>query len=171
MRFSSTTLVVLIFIAAIGIIVRLFVRITILPGLELTPGFTFSELGGVIGGVIGGVLVGAIVGLGGALAGGEVPLLPMIGNICLGVGTGIAVFIDKSRSSIKYYVAVVIGGAIIGGLLPSLVIYMMMMPLEPALLLAAIDMAQAALWAIVALIIYRTIIIPLVGTYLSTDMQ
>ncbi len=166
---KTVLLVLLAFVAAIGIVVRMFVRITILPGLELTPGFMFSELGGVIGGVIGGVLVGAIVGIGGALAGGETPLLPLIGNVCLGIGTGIAVFIDKTRSSPKYYALAVAGGGLIGGFLPSLVIYLLMIPLEAAVILAAFDMMQAALWAIVALIVYKIVIIPVVGTYLSTD--
>ena len=79
---NTVALTSLAILAAMGIVVRMFVRIPVIPGLlDLTPGFLFSELGGVIGGLPGGALVGAIVGFGGAMAGGEPPLLPMLGNI------------------------------------------------------------------------------------------
>ena len=82
LRKNTVALTTLALIAAIGIIVRVFVRIPLIFGVvELTPGFLFSLIGGVIGGLPGGILVGAITGLGGAMALAEPPLLPFIGNI------------------------------------------------------------------------------------------
>ena len=64
-RKNTVSLNTLALIAALGIIVRMYVRIPVIPGfVELTPGFLFSLLGGVIGGVPGGIFVGASVWLG-----------------------------------------------------------------------------------------------------------
>ncbi|MHA2380004.1 MAG: hypothetical protein ACXADO_03340 [Candidatus Thorarchaeota archaeon] len=160
-------------LAALGIVVRMFVRIPVIPGLlDITPGFLFSELGGVIGGLPGGALVGAVVGLGGAMAGGEPPLLPMIGNICLGIGTGYAIHLRSDRDSTLYVTMVVLGGGIIGGFIPSMTIFATVTEsIEITLLLATIDMLQAFLWAFVALLIERALIRPLVGHYLYPEMD
>ena len=84
-RRNTVALTTLAMIAALGIVVRVFIHIPLIFGVvDLTPGFLFSLLGGVIGGLPGGILDGAITGLGGAMAFTEPPLLPMIGNICLG---------------------------------------------------------------------------------------
>ncbi|NWF95134.1 MAG: hypothetical protein HXY34_03240 [Candidatus Thorarchaeota archaeon] len=165
------TITVLAMIAAIGIVVRMFVKIAVVPGLvELTPGFMFSLLGGVVGGIPGGVLVGTIVGIGGALAGGEPPLLPMIGNICLGIGTGIAWYASKDRNTYRFWVAAIVGGAVIGGFIPSMTIFASFTEsLTGAVAVALIDAAQACLWAIVALLVDRLIIKPIAGPYLHPD--
>lgn len=172
---NTVALTTLAMLAAIGIVVRMFVRIPVIPGLlDLTPGFLFSELGGVIGGLPGGALVGAIVGLGGAMAGGEPPLLPMIGNICLGIGTGYAIHVRADRDSLSYAVMVILGGGIIGGFIPSMTIFAAFTEsIEITILYAAIDMFQAFLWAIVALLLEKIVIRPIIGQYLypETNLQ
>ncbi|MFX1329927.1 MAG: hypothetical protein ACFE9W_00085 [Promethearchaeota archaeon] len=168
---NTAALTTLAMLAAVGIVVRMFVRIPVIPGLlDLTPGFLFSELGGVIGGLPGGALVGAIVGLGGAIGGGEPPLLPMIGNICLGIGTGYAIHVRADRDTLLYIAMVVLGGGIIGGFIPSMTIFAAFTEsIELTVLYAAIDMLQAFLWAFVALLLERIVIRPIIGQYLYPD--
>ena len=170
---NTVALATLAMLAAIGIVVRIFVRIPVIPGLlDLTPGFLFSELGGVIGGIPGGALVGAVVGLGGAMAGGEPPLLPMIGNICLGIGTGYAIHLRSNRDSAVYAAMVVLGGGIIGGFIPSMTVFAAVTDsFEATMLFATIDMLQAFLWAFVALLVERALVRPLVGHYLYPEME
>ncbi len=157
-------------IAALGIVVRYTIQIPVIPNaVVLTPGFMFSILGGIVGGLPGGALVGAIVGASGALSGTEIPILPMFGNICLGIGSGYAIYFSK-RDNLKYYVLVILGSGIVGGFIPTMTVFSSFVdPLVVNLIAASIDMAQAFLWAIVALIVERAIIRPIVGTYLYSD--
>ena len=170
---NTVSLTILALIAAIGIVVRMFVRITLIPGLvEITPGFLFSLLGGIIGGVPGGIFVGAIVGIGGTVGGGEPPLLPMIGNIFLGIGSGLAIHVTKERNSRKYALMVVLGGGIIGGFIPSATIFASLIdPIEVILAVALLDMTQGFLWAIMALFVERRIIRPIAGNYLYPEPE
>jgi hypothetical protein len=170
---NTVSLTTLALIAALGIVVRMFVRIPVIPGfVELTPGFLFSLLGGIIGGVPGGIFVGAIVGIGGAMGGGEPPLLPMIGNIFLGIGSGLAIHITKERNSRRYALLVVLGGGIIGGLIPTATIFASLIdPVEVILAAALLDMTQGFLWAIVALFVERKIIRPIAGNYLYPEPE
>jgi hypothetical protein len=150
----------------------MFIRIPIIPGiLELTPGFLFSQLGGILAGLPGGFVVGTIVGIGGASIAGEPPLLPFIGNICLGIGTGWVFHIISDRESMMFYLSVIIGGTLIGGFIPSFVIYALTESIETTLFLAIVDSFQACIWAIAALFVNKLIILPLAGNYLypSTD--
>ncbi|MFQ5831841.1 MAG: hypothetical protein ACE5H4_03985 [Candidatus Thorarchaeota archaeon] len=169
---NTVALTTLAMLAALGVVVRMFVRIPVIPGLlDLTPGFLFSELGGIIGGLPGGALVGAIVGLGGAVAGGEPPILPMIGNICLGVGTGYAIHLRSDRDSFTYAIMVLLGGGLVGGFLPSMTIFAAVTEsIEVTFLYATIDMLQAFLWAFAALLVEKLVVRPLVGHYLYSEM-
>ncbi|MDF1540633.1 MAG: hypothetical protein P1Q69_17175, partial [Candidatus Thorarchaeota archaeon] len=162
-----TTLAVL---AALGIVARIFIRIPVIPGFfELTPGFLFSELGGIVGGIPGGLFVGAVVGIGGALAGGEFPLLPMVGNMCLGLGTGIAVYLAR-RNSVKFSLIAILGGGIIGGFIPTMTIFAAVTDsLELTFILAIADMIQAVIWAIAAIFVDRYIIQKILGNYIYSD--
>ncbi len=171
LRKNTVLLVILALIAALGIVVRFFVRIPVIPGfVEITPGFLFSLLGGVIGGVPGGVFVGAIVGMGGAMGGGEPPLLPMIGNIFLGIGSGLAIHVTKERNSRKYALMVILGGGIIGGFIPTATVFASLVdPIQVILAAALLDMTQGFLWAIVALFVERSIIRPVAGKYLYPE--
>ena len=165
--FNSVTISILGTIAALGIVTRMIIRFPIVVGfLEITPGFVFSLLGGVVGGLPGGIMVGAIVGIGGAMVGGETPLLPLIGNICLGVGTGWVFHVTSNRDSKLYYLLVIVGGGIIGGFLPSLDIVALTGSFEAALIVAILDCIQACLWAVVALFVNKLIILPLAGHHL-----
>ncbi|MHA1959933.1 MAG: hypothetical protein ACW99U_06860 [Candidatus Thorarchaeota archaeon] len=169
---NTVALVTLALIAALGIAVRTFIEIPVVPGLVvLTPGFLFSLLGGVLGGVPGGMIVGGITGIGGAMTGNEPPLLPFLGNVALGIGAGIAIHMIRDRDSIQYALTVIFGGGIIGGFLPSLTIFASVLdPIEVIMGLAMIDMIQAFLWGVVALVIERTIIRPIVGSYIYREV-
>ena len=152
-------------VGALGAAVRLFVRIAIFPGLELTPGFMFSELGGLLGGVPGGVLTGVIVGMGGAIAGVEEPVLPIVGNVCLGIGTGIASSPRIGRDSWIFRIIAVVGAGVIGGFIPTFLLFSGFQ-FEVQFLPAVIDGCQAMFWAAAALIVEKTLIRPILGPYL-----
>jgi LytS/YehU family sensor histidine kinase len=173
-KYNAGTVSILSIISALGIVARISIQIPLIPGLlVLTPGFLFSQLGGIIAGIPGGFIVGAIVGIGGAIAGGEPPLLPFIGNIFLGLGTGWVLHVISDRESKMYYLLVILGGALIGGFIPSLIIYALTESIEMILLLAFIDCFQACIWAIGALIINRVVILPLASDYIypSTNLH
>ncbi|MFW9907027.1 MAG: hypothetical protein ACFFEF_00515 [Candidatus Thorarchaeota archaeon] len=170
---NTVLLSTLAIIASLGIIARMFLRIPLVPGFfELTPGFLFSLLGGVVGGIPGGIFCGAIVGFGGALAGGEFFLLPMVGNIFLGVGTGIAIHLENDRYSSKYALIAILGGGLIGGFIPSMTIFgAITESFELTLIVAVADLIQALLWAAVAILIDRTIIKRILGNYIYLEVM
>jgi hypothetical protein len=167
-RTNSVSLTTFAMIAALGIVVRVFVQIPLIFGVVvLTPGFLFSLLGGVIGGIPGGILVGAITGLGGALAFTEPPLLPMIGNICLGIGAGYALHLVANRDNLKYYLMVIIGAPIIGGFIPTFVVSLLYFdPIGFVIVAAIADTIQTLIWVFPALLIEKYIIRPIIGHYL-----
>jgi hypothetical protein len=171
LRKNTVALTTLALIAALGIIVRFFIRFPIVIGVvELTPGFLFSLLGGVIGGLPGGVLVGAITGFGGAIALAEPPLLPFIGNICLGIGSGYAIHLVMNRDTLKYYLLVIIGAPIIGGFIPTYVISALYgLAMELIVASAIADTIQTLIWVIPAILIEKLIIRPIIGHYLYPD--
>ncbi len=171
-RKNTVALTTLAMIAAVGIIVRSTIWFMLIPDVaELTPAFTFSLLGGIIGGIPGGLFVGFVVGLGGMLSGTTYPLVPFLGNMLLGLGTGYAVHITKERDSIKYQLMAVLGGGIIGGFIADLFILpLFLSSFEVILLGAAVDMIQAFGWGILALILERTVIRPILGDYLYPEM-
>ncbi len=159
-------------IAALGFVVRLTIKFTVIPELvEITPAFIFSLLGGIIGGIPGGVFVGSIVGLSGAMGGGEFPLVPLVGNILLGVGTGIAIHLNSNRDSMNYSLMAILGGGIIGGFIADMIIMMPILgfPLEGALPVSIVDMVMAFIWASVAIVIERKLIRPIIGQYLYSE--
>ncbi|MFW9767317.1 MAG: hypothetical protein ACFFF9_15535 [Candidatus Thorarchaeota archaeon] len=158
-------------VAAIGIVVRYTIQIPIIPdAVVLTPGFIFSILGGIIGGIPGGAIVGAIVGASGALSGTEVPILPMFGNICLGIGSGYAIYFAK-RDSLKYNLLVFLGTGIIGGFIPTMTVFSSLVdPFVVNLIAATIDMIQAFLWVVVALLLEQQLLRPVLGHYLYSEV-
>ena len=169
---NTVALTTIAIIAALGMIVRFAIQIPVVPNLvELTPGFLFSILGGVIGGIPGGILAGITVGLGGALAGGSLELLTLFGNLFLGIGGGYAIYFAK-RDTMIYRIMVVLGAGLIGGLIPSMTLFAAVgVPFEVNLFFASIDMAQGFLWGVVALVVERTLIRPIVGSYLYYDVE
>lgn len=171
LRKNTVALSTLALIAAIGIVVRVFVRIPLIFGVvELTPGFLFSLLGGIIGGLPGGILVGSITGLGGAMALAEPPLLPFIGNICLGIGTGYVIHLVNNRDSLKYYLLVIIGAPIIGGFIPTFLISALYgLVIELVIVSAITDTIQTLIWVIPAILIEKLIIRPIIGHYIYPE--
>ena len=171
-RRNTVALTTLAVIAALGIVVRYTVQIPVIPNaVVLTPGFMFSLLGGIIGGLPGGITVGAIVGASGALSGTEVPLLPMFGNICLGIGSGYAIYFTR-RDTMRYYAMVLLGGGIIGGFFPTMTVFSSLVdPLVVNLVAATTDMIQAFIWAVMALIVEKKIIRPIVGSYIYSETK
>jgi hypothetical protein len=169
---NTAALTTLAIIAALGIVVRFFIQIPVIPGVVvLTPGFVFSLLGGIVGGIPGGALVGAIVGLSGALSGTEIPLLPMIGNVFLGIGSGYAIHFSK-RDTPRYALLVILGGGVIGGFIPTMTIFASFVdPLVVNLSAALVDMFQAMLWAAVALGLERGLIRPIAGKQLYGERR
>jgi hypothetical protein len=68
---------------------------------------------------------------------------------------------------LRYYLMVIVGGGIIGGLIPTMTVFSSLVdPLVVNLIAATIDMLQAFLWAIVALVVESKLIRPIVGHYL-----
>jgi len=169
---NTVALTTIAVIAALGMVVRFTLQIPVIPGLvELTPGFLFSILGGVIGGIPGGILTGITVGLGGALAGGSLSILTLFGNLFLGIGGGYAIYFAK-RDSRKYNILVILGAGIIGGLIPSMTLFAAIgVPFIANLSVASIDMAQGFLWAVVALVVEKKLIRPIVGNYLYSELE
>ncbi|NHJ13578.1 MAG: hypothetical protein EAX95_07865 [Candidatus Thorarchaeota archaeon] len=172
-RMNTVTITTLAMIAAVGIVVRSTIWFMLIPDVaELTPAFTFSLLGGIVGGIPGGIFVGFVVGLGGVMSGTTYPLVPFIGNMALGIGTGYAVHVTRERDSKKYMLMAILGGGIIGGFLADLVILsIFLLPIELILLGALVDMTQAFGWAILALALERTIVRPILGHYLYPEMS
>jgi hypothetical protein len=171
-RTNTVAISTLAIVAAIGIVVRYAIQIPIIPNaVVLTPGFLFSILGGIIGGIPGGAVVGAIVGAAGALSGTEVPILPMFGNICLGIGSGYAIYFAK-RDTLKYYLLAFLGAGIVGGFIPTMTVFSSLVdPLVANLIAATIDMLQAFLWVVVALIIEQRLVRPILGHYLYSEVE
>ena len=171
-QMNTVAISTLAMIAALGVVVRLTIRFPIIPDLvEITPAFTFSLLGGVIGGIPGGIFVGSIVGLSGAMGGGEFPLIPLVGNILLGVGTGYAIHLNPDRDSKQYSIMAILGGGIIGGFVSDMIIMLGIMGdiLEIALMVSIADMIMAFVWVVVAILIERKLIRPIIGHYLYSD--
>lgn len=169
---NTVALTTIALIAALGMIVRYAIQIPVIPNLvELTPGFMFSILGGIIGGIPGGILAGCAVGIGGAISGGSFAMLTLFGNLFLGIGGGYAIYFAR-RDSFKYGILVVLGAGIIGGFIPSMTMfYTIGLPFEINFMYASIDMTQGFLWGAIALIIEKTIIRPIVGHYLYSEVE
>jgi hypothetical protein len=169
---NTVALTTIAIVAALGMVVRFAIQIPVIPDLvELTPGFLFSILGGILGGIPGGIIAGTAVGIGGALAGGSLSILTLLGNLFLGIGGGYAIYFAK-RDSPKYNILVILGAGIIGGWIPSMTLFAAVgVPFSANLFVASIDMVQGFLWAVVALLLERVIIRPIVGHYLYYDLE
>ncbi len=148
-------------LAAIGAALRYISAIPIVPGVvEFTPSMAIPALAGMLLGVSGGVTVGFAVGLSGALR--EFPLIPIIGNVMLGLGPGIVKELLSRRRKAGFnpprilewflYIFMI---SIVGGFLPTFAITLMFLYSTPwgAALLGSFDAVNAALAGVAALII------------------
>ncbi len=93
----------------------------------------------------------------------------MVGNMCLGLGTGIAVYVSR-RNSLKFSLIAILGGGFIGGFIPSMTIFAAVTDsLELTFIVAVADLIQAIIWAIVAIFVDRYIIQKILGNYIYAD--
>lgn len=152
-------------LAATGVILRQIAVPTFSPFVTLTPGFTIPLLTGLVLGPIGGAVCGLIVGISGALW--EPFLIPLIGNISLGLSTGLPTYF-RLRIPQPFWTGLTIFLAMIfGGFLPTFCIEILVFLVPPfyAAVIASIDAFQAGIWVIVALLIYFGICEPFLRRY------
>ncbi|MFX0078663.1 MAG: hypothetical protein ACFE8O_05430 [Candidatus Hermodarchaeota archaeon] len=135
------------------------------PFVSLTPGFLLPLLAGMILGPVGGTLCGMFVGVSGALW--EFPLIPLIGNIALGLSTGIPSFYRNRMSPVLWMSLCVVSAMIIGGFLPTFIVEVLvaMFPPSIATVTATIDALQALVWVVVAILIVMSIVDPILDRY------
>ena len=153
--------VVLAMFAAVGILLRQVALPTSLPYATLTPGFTIPLLTGLALGPIGGLACGLIVGISGGLT--EPVLLPVLGNIALGVSTGIASLARRRLPYLLWASLCVVSGSFFGGFLPTFSIEVLVFLVHPiaATAAAVADGLQGMAWAIVAVLLDKTAVQPL----------
>jgi hypothetical protein len=149
----SLWVALLAFCSALGIVLRQIAIPTFTPYVNLTPGFVMPLLAGMLLGPLGGVFCGVFVGMSGALW--EPFLIPLLGNIALGLSTGLpSYFRFKMPQSLWMFLCVVFA-IILGGFLPTFTVEVFVAVVLPpiAAITAGIDAAQAGLWASIALLI------------------
>ncbi|MFX1566185.1 MAG: hypothetical protein ACFFCH_09355 [Promethearchaeota archaeon] len=148
--------------AASGIILRQVAIPIFPPYVTLTPGFVIPLLTGIVLGPLGGILCGMFVGVSGAFW--EPVLIPLVGNIALGLSTGLPTYFRHRIHNISWMLTCVISAILIGGFLPTFSIESLVfgVPSFVAALTASVDALQAGIWVIIALILAQTIVDPLV---------
>ena len=153
------------FFTAIGVLFRQISIPIFPPFVSLTPGFLMPLLAGMILGPLGGVLCGLFVGVSGALW--EFPLIPLIGNIALGLSTGIPSFFRNRMLPVLWMSLCVISAMIIGGFLPTFIVEVLVIGFPPyvATLTASIDAFQAIVWVAVAILLVMSIVDPILNRY------
>ena len=141
-------------LGALGALLRYFTAITVVPDVvELSPSFLIPQLAGMLMGSVGGGLCGVIVGVAGSIRGGEFPLIPLLGNIALGLSTGIVKdFVGDDKRRLKKFLYV-ISGAFIGGFIPTFAISILFAPAFAVVFYALIDAFQAGFWAFIGVIV------------------
>ncbi len=146
-------------LSAAGIALRS-IEIPIVPEvMSFTLGMIIPILAGYLMGIASGVCVGVVVGTYAAMFSQENPLIPFIGNICLGLFAGIG-FMAKAKlqkmEKLGEIVKLIIP-SIGGGMLPTLSIAILTVPPMIALISSLLDLLNAFLAAIVALIVEKII--------------
>jgi hypothetical protein len=151
--------------SAVGLVLRQVAIPTVSPFVTLTPGFIMPLLAGIILGPLGGMLCGVFVGISGALW--EPILIPLVGNVALGVSTGIPTFYRNKFRHIWWIVACLISAITIGGFLPTFTIEVLLFVVPPyfAALTASIDAVQAGIWVLIAIILSQGVIDPILLRY------
>ena len=129
-------------LGALGIVLRSF-YLEITANVQLTPGMIPPALAGMLMGLEGGFITGLIVGVYGALFSGEFPLIPLVGNVLLGIGPGIVYeILDDRRTSLKSIVYVLMTG-FIGGFIPTFLFLLVLVSPAIAALSALFDLTNA----------------------------
>jgi hypothetical protein len=154
--------------SAVGIVLRQFAIPTFSPYVTLTPGFLIPLLAGIVLGPLGGILCGIFVGISGALW--EPFLIPIIGNIALGLSTGTPTFYRHKIHQTSWMASCIFSAVLIGGFLPTFSTELVVFGVPPtiAAVTASIDAAQAGIWVIVAIILSQTVIKPILSRYYKT---
>lgn len=151
--------------AAIGIVLRQVAIPIFPPYVTLTPGFIMPLLAGIILGPLGGAICGIIVGISGALW--EPFLIPLVGNIALGLSTGIPAYFRHKMPPFLWMTSSILSAILIGGFLPTFTIEIFIYGVPPmiAALTASFDAGQAGIWTTIALFIFVGVIHPLLERY------
>lgn len=162
---TTLWIAILAIFSAIGIVFRQIAIPTFSPYVTLTPGFLIPLLTGIVLGPIGGLLCGLFVGISGALW--EPILIPLLGNVALGISTGIPTFYRHKLHQTPWILACIISAIIIGGFLPTFTIEVLVFGVLPiiAALAASIDAVQAGIWIALAIILTQGIIEPILSKY------
>jgi hypothetical protein len=151
--------------AATGVVFRQISIPIFPPFVSLTPGFLMPLLAGIILGPVGGALCGLFVGVSGALW--EFPLIPLIGNIALGLSTGTPSFYRNRMTPVLWISLCIVSAMIIGGFLPPFIVEVMVIRFPPSIatVTASIDALQAIVWVIVAILLVMSIVDPILNRY------
>jgi hypothetical protein len=151
--------------AAIGIVLRQVAIPIFPPYVTLTPGFIMPLLAGIVLGPLGGAIGGIIVGLSGALW--EPFLIPLIGNIALGLSTGIPSYFRYKMSHFLWITMSILSAIFIGGFLPTFTIETLIygVPFMIAAITASFDASQAGIWSGIALFTFVGIVNPVLEQY------
>ncbi len=151
--------------AALGVVIRQYLKIPVIPEVvELTPGFIMPFLTGLVLGPVEGAICGLIVGISGALTSTEFSLIPLVGNIALGLSTGVPTLWRHRIHRIPFIGLCTVSASIFGGFASTYVISVFLMGLDPtaASFFATIDAVQAIVWLAVAFIIESVAVQPII---------
>lgn len=161
----SVWLALLVIYSALGIVLRQVVIPTYTPYVNLTPGFLMPLFAGMLLGPLGGMFCGIFVGMSGALW--EPFLIPLIGNIALGLSSGIPSYFRHKMPYTFWILFSVVFAISLGGFLPTFTIEVLIAGLHPffAALSASIDAVQAGLWAVISLLLLHGVVQPLLNPY------
>ncbi|MDO8055402.1 MAG: hypothetical protein Q6361_00935, partial [Candidatus Hermodarchaeota archaeon] len=161
----SVWLALLVICSALGIVLRQVVIPTYTPYVNLTPGFVMPLFAGMLLGPLGGVFCGIFVGMSGALW--EPFLIPLIGNIALGLSTGLPSYFRHKVPYLFWILFCVVLAISLGGFLPTFAVEVLIAGVYPlfAALSASIDAVQAGLWAVISLLVLRGVVQPLLNPY------
>ena len=132
-----------------------------MTNVQLTPGMIAPILSGMLLGFVPGAATGAIIGIYAAVISGEFWVIPFLGNICLGISSGlITSFLSKSVSTPVKSILYLISAAVIGGFLPTFITIIIFLPdtLFIAALSGMFDFINALLAAVIALIVWIAVI-------------
>ena len=118
-------------------------------------------------GPVGGFACGLVVGIVGALS--EPALVPLLGNIALGLSTGIPSLVRKRLPYPVWASLCVASGSFFGGFLPTYSVEVLAYLVPPVAALAdgLIDGLQAILWATLAVLLDKTVVQPTLQRLLS----
>lgn len=152
--------------AALGVVLRQLAIPTWSPYVTLTPGFTMPLLTGMVLGPIEGVVCGLMVGISGAFAPIPEPvLIPIIGNIALGLSTGLPALV-RERIPHPFFIGIcLVSAPLIGGFLPTFGVETLVFLEHPigAAIAASLDAIQAIIWVGVALFLDIGVIQPILN--------